>query len=74
MIFPSFAELENKVKEAADEIKRLRTSSRRNVTDETKAIVKERIKKINIIKSGEPIRDRPKVSVVKLNAINTPPK
>ena len=34
----------------------------------------ERIKKINIIKSGEPIRDRPKVSVVKLNAINTPPK
>ena len=53
MIFPSFAELETKVKEAADEIKRLRTTGGSKVTDETKATVKERIE--NIIKLIEEV-------------------
>jgi Asp-tRNA(Asn)/Glu-tRNA(Gln) amidotransferase C subunit len=46
IIFPSFAELETKVKEAAVEIKRLRTTGVSKLTDETKATMKERIEKI----------------------------
>ena len=45
-IFPSLAELETKVKEAAYEIKRLRASGGSDITAETKASVSEKIKKI----------------------------
>tara|TARA_B100001123_G_C15147641_1_gene962219 strand:+ start:510 stop:680 length:171 start_codon:yes stop_codon:yes gene_type:complete len=45
-IFPSFVELENKVKEAAHEIKRLRASGSSEMTDEMKAKVKKKIEKI----------------------------
>jgi len=45
-IFPSLVELENKVKQAADEIKRLRSSREGKMTDETKATMKKKIEKI----------------------------